>query len=109
MATYKDVDKIHKEIDAFQTSLMSNDDKVWRKNKPYYSGAAIARGIINDAPTVDVVEVKHGKWIDNHCSVCGMTPIGEELWTHLDINPPRFEYCMDFCPCCGAKMDGGAK
>ena len=58
---------------------------------------------------IEAEEVRHGEWINNHCSVCGMTPIGEELWKHLDIDPPRFEYCMDFCPCCGAKMDGGTK
>lgn len=57
----------------------------------------------------DFVEVKHGEWIDNHCSVCGMTPLGEELWEHLNITPPKFELCMDYCPCCGAKMDGGKK
>lgn len=57
-------------------------------------------------PAADVEEVKHGRWINNHCSVCGQTPLGEELWEHLDITPPKFEFCMDSCPCCSAKMDG---
>lgn len=58
----------------------------------------------NVATAVDFVEVKHGEWIkrtfivfDNeikegyHCSVCNTT------W---DTN-------TNFCPNCGAKMDGG--
>ena len=46
-----------------------------------------------------------GQWIDNHCSVCGITPLGEEIWTHLDLDSPKFEYYMNYCPNCGAKMD----
>lgn len=56
--------------------------------------------------SADVVEVRHGEWINNHCTVCGMTPIGEETWTRIGLAPPKFELCMSFCPCCGAKMDG---
>lgn len=61
---------------------------------------------IENAPAEDVVEVRHGEWEDNHCTACGMMPMGEEMWAKLDLTPPRFEYFMDFCPCCGAKMDG---
>ena len=48
-----------------------------------------------------------GEWKYNHCTVCGRTPIGEETWTSFGLTPPKFEYCMSFCPCCGAKMKGG--
>lgn len=41
-------------------------------------------------PAADVVEVKHGKWVNLHCSVCGK--IG---WMDED----------NYCPNCGAKMD----
>ena len=47
---------------------------------------------------------ERGEWKDNHCTVCGMTPIGEETWTNHDITPPKFEWFMDFCPNCGAEM-----
>ena len=50
-----------------------------------------------------------GEWKDNHCNICGMTPIGEETWTKHNITPPRFEWFMDFCPNCGAHMKGGDK
>ena len=58
--------------------------------------------MVNDAPTIDAVEVVHGEWIDrsdgiegawNYCSVCGEQAI--DLY--------------DFCPNCGAKMDGERK
>ena len=48
-----------------------------------------------------------GEWVDNHCTVCGMTPIGEETWTRNGETPPKFERCMSYCPHCGAKMKGG--
>ena len=52
---------------------------------------------IEAAPTVDAVEVKHGRWIRykenclyNRCSRC------------------LYEHCREpnYCPNCGAKMDG---
>ena len=45
----------------------------------------ITRRLIQNAPTVDAVEVCR-------CKDC---IFGE---------PPKFEYCMSFCPCCGAVM-----
>ena len=55
MPRYIDADKVNEEIDTIQTSLESNDDKVWHKNKPYYKGLAMARSVINEQPTADVV------------------------------------------------------
>ena len=67
-------------------------------------GAIIAKEFLDktkDAPTVDAVEVVHGRWVlgnANHreymkCSVCikSQTPTG----------------VFTYCPNCGAKMDGG--
>lgn len=47
-----------------------------------------------------------GRWEDNHCSVCGMMPMGEEMWTNFHLDAPRFDFFMDFCPCCGADLRG---
>lgn len=58
---------------------------------------------IKNAPAADVVEVKHGYWIDNEedfwviCSACGIEYLDEQM----DIID-NFSYC----PHCGAKMDG---
>ena len=58
-------------------------------------------GCLKDTPTADVVEVKHGKWdINRNCSVCGVYKFEEldaDVWADWDI---------DYCPNCGAKMDG---
>ena len=58
--------------------------------------------VIIEAPTADVVEVKHGRWINRRfgsadviCSEC------RTLETNRDSN-----YKSRFCPNCGAKMDG---
>lgn len=56
----------------------------------------------------DVTQVRHGRWVDNHCTACGMMPMGDEMWKLCDFEPPRFEKFMDYCPNCGAKMDEGA-
>ena len=68
--------------------------------------------IIDDAPTVDAVDVVHGQWeiipddyfdlVELKCSVCG------ESWgfeDYEDCIPQNYHYC----PNCGAKMDGGVK
>ena len=58
-----------------------------------------------DAPTVDAVEVVHGRWeqigydkaMDRiSCSCC------KEYWNIADNDTESFNYC----PNCGAKMDG---
>ena len=59
--------------------------------------------IINEQPTADVQEVKHGEWqedvLDNIiCSACG------ESFNICDNDTERFIYC----PSCGARMDGVA-
>lgn len=67
--------------------------------------AGLARGIekLEGLPAADVVEVRHGRWIPTHdadklrCSRCDVIHLIAQ-YPHGDIN---------FCPNCGAKMDGG--
>jgi DNA-directed RNA polymerase subunit RPC12/RpoP len=57
-----------------------------------------------DAPTVEVV---HGRWIGTHdgwyysysCSECGAEALTKEGTMHDQV-------CSNYCPNCGAKMDG---
>ena len=58
---------------------------------------------IDSAPTIDAAPVVHGEWEDDdilkesRCSACGEV----SSWFDSDI-----EY-WNYCPYCGAKMDGG--
>ena len=61
---------------------------------------------IGKTQAADVAPVRHARWADNHCTACGMMPMGDEMWKHLDLEPPRFERFMDYCPSCGCRMDG---
>ena len=61
---------------------------------------------IKGMKTADVAPVRHARWVDNHCTACGMMPMGDEMWKHCDFEPPRFEWFMDYCPSCGCRMDG---
>ena len=56
---------------------------------------------IEDAPTADVVPVVHGRWVTQYRSG---TPVAEgyvstccDMWNNRK---------SDYCPSCGAKMDG---
>ena len=69
---------------------------------------------IEDAPTVDAVEVVHGRWIDSYavdsngkkvydsidCSVC------EEVYKIESHDREYWKGRFKRCFCCGAKMDG---
>ena len=68
--------------------------------------ACFAREVIKTIPAADVAPVRHGRWVNNHCTVCGMMPMGDEIWEHCDFEPPRFDKFMDYCPSCGADMRG---
>lgn len=58
--------------------------------------------IVEDAPTVDAVEVVHGEWesypsnLYKRCSVC-----------KREYDKLRNNFVGNYCPSCGAKMDGG--
>ncbi len=66
------------------------------------SHAVIANRLLDSIPAADVEEVKHGRWIkrgqDIFCSECG----GESKYTWHGSSS-----FSNYCPSCGAKMDGG--
>lgn len=57
--------------------------------------------ILREAPTVDAVQVMHGRWETNSdrpdTLICSICKCGFDMWKHDPHN---------FCPNCGAKMDG---
>ena len=91
MAEYKDVAELKKQIADVKKAIRSpNSDYL----TGYMCALSVVEGIIASLPTADVAEVKHGEWRDNNngtfaCSECGGRASK-----------------MDWCGCCGAKMDG---
>lgn len=78
----------------------------------------IVAGLINlfdcedDLPTIEAEPVRHGEWAQSrspggsplcNCSVCGESAISQDN----DWGDVIDYHETDFCPNCGAKMDGG--
>ena len=83
------------------------------------------REVLDDTPTADVVEVRHGRWIEDGyyekpcvCSCCGeeakYISSFEETFDYdweENLRPTGYEGIREYirtpyCPNCGAKMDG---
>ena len=68
--------------------------------------------ILREAPTVNAVEVVHAEWLYDggsgkyFCSACDADALSfkkDDLY-----GGDLYEVCLtDYCPSCGAKMDGG--
>lgn len=66
-------------------------------------GGEIVRDVIRGVPAADVAPVVHGRWIEDHdylkCAECGV--MVKRDFTFFGIGN------WNYCPNCGAKMDGG--
>lgn len=83
-------------------------DKQYKEclRKSDFCGDTVAWNICADIkaiPAADVAPVVHGLWVEHldemECSVC------KRQWNYCDNDTNTF----NFCPNCGAKMDGGAE
>ena len=102
MARYKDADVLIDILSNYYRQTQSLYDCV-PQNEHVFGMRVELNGILGDieviidnAPEADVVEVKHGKWIDTDplkwgCSICGYRV---NRWN----NTP-------YCPNCAAKME----
>ena len=108
MATEKRLIDANELETVFRETRISSVFSNWRNMDILAKCAVIeyakeVKRIVTDAPTVDAVEVVHGRWIpsksmalSDKCSVC-------HGWvTRHSVNERKFNYC----PNCGAKMDG---
>ena len=78
-------------------------DPYFREDR--YPESNLLRMAVKEQPTIDAVEVVHGEWVvcgDGEyvpfmCSACGKTT----SWYHAQT--------ANYCPNCGARMDGERK
>ena len=83
-------------------------ESIWDNVSDIYEDARCAKedclAEIDAAPTVDAVPVVHGRWETNSdrpdTLICSICKCGFDMWKHDPHN---------YCPNCGAKMDGGAE
>ena len=91
-------------IDADRALEIVRDQGIAHPNAHHLTNYATL--ILREAPTIDVAPVRHGRWVSvSHklariCSVCNR----DEPYKFADIDADVYNYC----PNCGAKMDGGA-
>ena len=76
-------------------------DAIWHGKRSMHDVASA----INSVPSADVAPVRHGRWEKQSglysCSECGTT-------CPYDVQADVIEYwACNYCPNCGAKMDGG--
>lgn len=93
MSRYIDADKLYELIRTNDYRLATINGSI-----DYGMFTVGIKQAIDEIPTADVTEVRHGEWVHgecvSHCSECGVETYPE------NITP--------YCPNCGARMDGGA-
>lgn len=92
MADYIDRDAVISEIER-REALMVGDKRI---------SVDAMKSFIKNRPAVDVAPVRHGRWEPGNpiCPVCDgdkFKDLDADIWC---------DWMPDFCPNCGAKMDG---
>ena len=86
-------------IDADRALEIVRDQGIAHPNAYHLTNYATL--ILREAPTVDAVQVVHGRWETNSdrpdTLICSICKCGFDMWKHDPHN---------FCPNCGARMDG---
>lgn len=76
--------------------------------REYYTPAlresAVPVRAIRNIPSADVVEVRHGKW--RTVDIFSEKGYGERYYQHKECSTELYKSPYNFCPHCGAKMDG---
>lgn len=90
-------------IDADELKKVGLFNGKWDRengNEHFMYGVECVIDFINNLPTIEAEPVKHGKWEEMR------NAYGElEGWIHAECG--REVKCMEnFCPNCGARMDG---
>ena len=98
MARYIDADALREEV--IEEISQNNLNNLFRY--AFIDEDFVA--MIDDSPTANVAEVRHGQWLPIEddvifkCSLCDC-----EVSTSWDYEEDDM---FSYCPCCGARMDG---
>ena len=82
-----------------------NKEHICKMGSCAYCGIMEIMSDISSIPAADVKPIRHAKWLregflDMYCSHCGETP---------DSESGSCPTPTDFCPFCGAEMDGDSE
>ena len=75
-------------------------------NENFIFGCETYKEWLENLPVVDVQEVKHAKWKDECCTNCGTSKFVMKAVRGFDEVIYEYEGEANYCPNCGAKMDG---
>ena len=94
MSRYIDADELEDELYEHEFSNWCDKDEVSE--------------LIDNMPTADVAEVRHGHWIRGR-KICDIPNDSDYEWEcsecyHTDVHNAKVQ--VDYCWHCGAKMDG---
>jgi hypothetical protein len=105
MAEYKDITKLKKEISDVKRELWESSCQNRSYITGYVSALSYVEGMIASLPAANV-QPKHGHWskklIYNKFASC----IGSMMICSECNKDNKYDKRMDYCPNCGAKMDG---
>ena len=77
-------------------------DTEWQKG--YWDGVDHMAEYIREQPTADVAEVKHGYWDDNIIGFCNVCMECGAIVERTAVKSHTGK--LNYCPNCGARMDG---
>ena len=101
MPRYIDADQIHPDMTVFLSVYSETPVKVYSQE------------YINKIPSANVSPVCHGRWVRKkaliQCDLCGfgLFPDGYFFKNGECTHSNEPSYRPNYCPNCGAKMDGG--
>ena len=82
-------------------------DAMRKIHNPNTARAVMSVVALRELPAADVVEVKHGEWIKDRLISTGGGTYGVCRCSVCKSGYQDVGYGFDYCPYCGAKMDGG--
>lgn len=106
MARYIDADVLRIEMEDLY------EHHIEMRNFSADGAVADCLTMLNNAPTADVVEVKHGEWknvvVYNDTCIATCSNCRQQI-VERECNATAFKLENEFCRKCGAKMDGQRK